>query len=134
MPWFNSLLIRPGLVMNERPLHDSTHSEPAGINGEGSLLVPESSLRTAFDPRGVAGRFGAGGVVMASRVRIDRLLVERGLFESRARAQAAIAAGRVTADDVMVERSSAASASMSAPRPEASPTCCSHAARGGSMP
>ena len=43
---------------------------------------------------------------MASRVRIDRLLVERGLFESRARAQAAIAAGRVTADDVMVERSS----------------------------
>ena len=34
---------------------------------------------------------------MACRVRIDRLLVERGLFESRAQAQSAIAAGRVTA-------------------------------------
>ena len=30
---------------------------------------------------------------MVSRIRIDRLLVERGLFESRAKAQAAIAAG-----------------------------------------
>ena len=38
---------------------------------------------------------------MATHVRIDRLLVERGLFESRAKAQAAIAAGRVTADDVL---------------------------------
>ncbi len=34
---------------------------------------------------------------MAKR-RIDQLLVERGLFDSRAKAQAAIAAGRVTAD------------------------------------
>jgi 23S rRNA (cytidine1920-2'-O)/16S rRNA (cytidine1409-2'-O)-methyltransferase len=39
---------------------------------------------------------------MVSRVRIDRLLVERGLFESRAQAQAAIAAGLVTADNVVV--------------------------------
>jgi 23S rRNA (cytidine1920-2'-O)/16S rRNA (cytidine1409-2'-O)-methyltransferase len=39
---------------------------------------------------------------MVSRVRIDRLLVERGLFESRAQAQAAIAAGLVTADQVVV--------------------------------
>jgi 23S rRNA (cytidine1920-2'-O)/16S rRNA (cytidine1409-2'-O)-methyltransferase len=43
---------------------------------------------------------------MASRVRIDRLLVARGLFESRARAQAAVAAGRVTADAVVVRRPS----------------------------
>jgi 23S rRNA (cytidine1920-2'-O)/16S rRNA (cytidine1409-2'-O)-methyltransferase len=35
------------------------------------------------------------------------LLVERGLFESRARAQAAIAAGLVTADDVIVAKPSA---------------------------
>ncbi|WP_213774366.1 TlyA family RNA methyltransferase [Bradyrhizobium sp. dw_78] len=35
---------------------------------------------------------------MASRKRADLLLVERGLFESRARAQAAIEAGLVTAD------------------------------------
>jgi 23S rRNA (cytidine1920-2'-O)/16S rRNA (cytidine1409-2'-O)-methyltransferase len=43
---------------------------------------------------------------MATRQRIDRLLVERGLFESRARAQAAIAAGRVTADEVIVTKPS----------------------------
>ena len=39
-------------------------------------------------------------------MRIDRLLVERGLFESRAKAQAAIAAGRVTANDVTVTKPS----------------------------
>jgi 23S rRNA (cytidine1920-2'-O)/16S rRNA (cytidine1409-2'-O)-methyltransferase len=39
-------------------------------------------------------------------MRIDRLLVERGLFESRAKAQAAIAAGRVTADDRIVAKAS----------------------------
>ena len=43
---------------------------------------------------------------MATHIRIDRLLVERGLFESRAKAQAAIAAGRVTADDVLITRAS----------------------------
>jgi len=43
---------------------------------------------------------------MTSRMRIDRLLVERGLFESRAKAQAAIAAGRVTADEVIVAKPS----------------------------
>jgi 23S rRNA (cytidine1920-2'-O)/16S rRNA (cytidine1409-2'-O)-methyltransferase len=41
---------------------------------------------------------------MTRRIRVDRLLVERGLFESRARAQAAVAAGRVTADEVVVKR------------------------------
>jgi 23S rRNA (cytidine1920-2'-O)/16S rRNA (cytidine1409-2'-O)-methyltransferase len=39
---------------------------------------------------------------MTSRLRIDRLLVERGMFESRAKAQAAVVAGLVTADDVTV--------------------------------
>jgi 23S rRNA (cytidine1920-2'-O)/16S rRNA (cytidine1409-2'-O)-methyltransferase len=43
---------------------------------------------------------------MIPRKRIDRLLVERGLFESRAKAQAAIAAGRVSADDVPVAKAS----------------------------
>ena len=43
---------------------------------------------------------------MTIRQRIDRLLVERGLFESRAKAQAAIAAGLVTADDVTVSKAS----------------------------
>jgi 23S rRNA (cytidine1920-2'-O)/16S rRNA (cytidine1409-2'-O)-methyltransferase len=43
-------------------------------------------------------------VALAHRIRIDRLLVERGLFESRAKAQAAIAAGLVMADDVAVTK------------------------------
>ena len=38
--------------------------------------------------------------------RIDRLLVERGLFDSRAKAQAAIAAGLVTADERPVRKAS----------------------------
>jgi len=40
------------------------------------------------------------------RQRVDRLLVERGLFESRAKAQAAIAAGLVSADGTAVHRAS----------------------------
>jgi 23S rRNA (cytidine1920-2'-O)/16S rRNA (cytidine1409-2'-O)-methyltransferase len=43
---------------------------------------------------------------MTTRQRADRLLVERGLFESRARAQAAIAAGRVIADGLPVRKAS----------------------------
>jgi 23S rRNA (cytidine1920-2'-O)/16S rRNA (cytidine1409-2'-O)-methyltransferase len=43
---------------------------------------------------------------MTDRRRADVLLVERGLFESRARAQAAIAAGLVTADNVIVAKPS----------------------------
>jgi 23S rRNA (cytidine1920-2'-O)/16S rRNA (cytidine1409-2'-O)-methyltransferase len=43
---------------------------------------------------------------MITRDRADRLLVARGLFESRARAQAAIAAGRVTADGMTVRKPS----------------------------
>jgi 23S rRNA (cytidine1920-2'-O)/16S rRNA (cytidine1409-2'-O)-methyltransferase len=41
-----------------------------------------------------------------TKQRADRLLVARGLFESRARAQAAIAAGLVTADGVVVRKAS----------------------------
>src|ERR1700730_213711 len=42
----------------------------------------------------------------APRKRADMLLVERGLFESRARAQAAIEAGLVTANDKQVMKPS----------------------------
>ncbi len=42
----------------------------------------------------------------ASRQRIDRLLVERGLFESRTKAQAAIEAGLVTVNGRMVAKAS----------------------------
>jgi 23S rRNA (cytidine1920-2'-O)/16S rRNA (cytidine1409-2'-O)-methyltransferase len=45
---------------------------------------------------------------MNTRERADRLLVARGLFASRARAQAAIAAGLVTADGVPVRKASEA--------------------------
>jgi 23S rRNA (cytidine1920-2'-O)/16S rRNA (cytidine1409-2'-O)-methyltransferase len=40
------------------------------------------------------------------RMRADRLLAERGLFESRAKAQEAIAAGLVTANGVLVRKAS----------------------------
>jgi 23S rRNA (cytidine1920-2'-O)/16S rRNA (cytidine1409-2'-O)-methyltransferase len=43
---------------------------------------------------------------MTERQRADRLLVARGLFESRARAQAAIAAGLVTAGGKLVRKAS----------------------------
>jgi 23S rRNA (cytidine1920-2'-O)/16S rRNA (cytidine1409-2'-O)-methyltransferase len=45
---------------------------------------------------------------MTTRQRADRLLVERGLFESRAKAQAAIEAGLVRAGDALVRKSSEA--------------------------
>jgi 23S rRNA (cytidine1920-2'-O)/16S rRNA (cytidine1409-2'-O)-methyltransferase len=45
-------------------------------------------------------------MAMIARMRIDRLLVERGLFESRAKAQAAIDAGLVTADGMPVTKAS----------------------------
>ena len=51
---------------------------------------------------------------MTARQRADRLLVARGLFESRARAQAAIAAGRVTADGAPVRKASEAISSTAA--------------------
>jgi 23S rRNA (cytidine1920-2'-O)/16S rRNA (cytidine1409-2'-O)-methyltransferase len=57
---------------------------------------------------------------MTARERADRLLVARGLFESRTRAQAAIAAGLVTADGVPVRKASEAisSAAVVAAAPE----------------
>ena len=54
---------------------------------------------------------------MTDRMRIDRLLVERGVFDSRAKAQAAVMAGRVTANAVVIAKPSeqvAADASLSA--------------------
>src|SRR6476620_8020287 len=43
---------------------------------------------------------------MAARERADRLVVARGFYESRARAQAAITAGLVTADGVPIRKAS----------------------------
>jgi 23S rRNA (cytidine1920-2'-O)/16S rRNA (cytidine1409-2'-O)-methyltransferase len=55
--------------------------------------------------------------VAPTKERIDRLLVERGLFESRAKAQAAISAGLVSANGAIVHKASeaiAADAALSA--------------------
>ena len=70
----------------------------------------------------------------APRQRTDRLLVERGLFESRTKAQAAIEAGLVIADDRLVRKASEEIADrlrhyMRAPR---IPMC--HAAASSSRP
>jgi 23S rRNA (cytidine1920-2'-O)/16S rRNA (cytidine1409-2'-O)-methyltransferase len=46
------------------------------------------------------------GTIMTVRQRADRLLVERGLFDSRTQAQAAIAAGLVSANAARVRRAS----------------------------
>ena len=43
---------------------------------------------------------------MTNRLRIDRLLVERGLFDSRAKAQAAIGAGLVSIDGKIIVKAS----------------------------
>ena len=43
---------------------------------------------------------------MAPRVRLDQLLVNLGLMESRAQAQAAIAAGKVSVDDKVIAKAS----------------------------
>src|SRR5829696_7899364 len=53
-------------------------------------------------PNKVRTKFVPSEGTMTERQRADRLLVERGLFESRAKAQAAIAAGLVTANGVPV--------------------------------
>jgi 23S rRNA (cytidine1920-2'-O)/16S rRNA (cytidine1409-2'-O)-methyltransferase len=45
-------------------------------------------------------------MTISSRRRADRLLVERGLFESRTKARAAIEAGLVRADDAIVRKAS----------------------------
>jgi 23S rRNA (cytidine1920-2'-O)/16S rRNA (cytidine1409-2'-O)-methyltransferase len=65
----------------------------------------------AREIKGVDGREGPGHdariiCAMTTRQRADRLLMERGLFESRSRAQAAIAAGRVTANGIVVRKAS----------------------------
>jgi 23S rRNA (cytidine1920-2'-O)/16S rRNA (cytidine1409-2'-O)-methyltransferase len=58
------------------------------------------------DARHEAGHDKVYNNAMTTKERADRLLVSRGLFESRARAQAAIAAGLVAADGVTVRKPS----------------------------
>ncbi|MFG1313638.1 TlyA family RNA methyltransferase [Xanthobacter autotrophicus] len=62
-------------------------------------------VKTQPDPHHVMPAASPSGA--ARRTRIDRLLVDRGLFESRARAQAALAAGLVRVDGVEVSKPSA---------------------------
>jgi 23S rRNA (cytidine1920-2'-O)/16S rRNA (cytidine1409-2'-O)-methyltransferase len=58
----------------------------------------------------------SGIMTKSSRKRADRLLVERGLFDSRAKAQAAIEAGLVSADDTVVRKAAEAIATDAALR------------------
>jgi 23S rRNA (cytidine1920-2'-O)/16S rRNA (cytidine1409-2'-O)-methyltransferase len=72
-------------------------------------LVPAIYVFERFqdvDARHKAGHDKVYSCPMNTKERADRLLVSRGLFESRARAQAAIAAGRVIADGVTVRKPS----------------------------
>jgi 23S rRNA (cytidine1920-2'-O)/16S rRNA (cytidine1409-2'-O)-methyltransferase len=55
-----------------------------------------------------SGRNAHPTIAMTTRQRADLLLVARGLFESRARAQAAIAAGLVRADGAVIRKASEA--------------------------
>src|SRR5450432_145484 len=65
--------------------------------GAGILLGEAQDTRKPMPPK---------KKTMPERVRIDRLLVDRGLFESRAQAQAAIAAGLVLANAAPVTKAS----------------------------
>src|SRR5580700_626273 len=79
-------------------------------NPRRSMLAPGSMPR-ASSPRcwpflGATRSPGRNEPDVLTRKRADLLLVERGLFDSRARAQAAIAAGLVVADGKPVAKAS----------------------------
>jgi 23S rRNA (cytidine1920-2'-O)/16S rRNA (cytidine1409-2'-O)-methyltransferase len=64
-----------------------------------------SNLRDGT-PKQPFARDAVPATAMTTRLRADRLLVERGLFESRAKAQAAIEAGLVSANGAVVRKAS----------------------------
>ena len=87
-PGFAKRDVRQGRPRRQRHRRQGVRGarrEHARRNGQARAIV-------SFPPPRKRG----GLNLMTNRQRADRLLVERGLFESRARAQAAIAAGRVT--------------------------------------
>jgi len=77
------------------------------IGGTSALRAHDKRMSAArCSDRATHGTSNDHLAAMTTRMRADRLLLERGLFDSRARAQAAIAAGLVTADGVPVRRAS----------------------------
>src|SRR5215212_9558547 len=76
----------------------SLRAERLSCEGPAGRLAPALPHRA---DRGMSTEILQGFDAMPRR-RADLVLVERGLFDSRARAQAAIAAGLVTADGVAV--------------------------------
>lgn len=84
------------------------HGLPPVATGRAELRRPPGKRSLMPDrPESVTARAGSGvRQPSGARMRIDRLLVERGLFESRARAHAAILAGLVEVDGVAVVKPS----------------------------
>jgi 23S rRNA (cytidine1920-2'-O)/16S rRNA (cytidine1409-2'-O)-methyltransferase len=74
--------------------------------GQSRPHVSFSPIFVGTDARRKTGHGVVYNCLMIARERADRLLVARGLFESRARAQAAIAAGLVTANGAPVRKAS----------------------------
>ena len=66
---------------------------------DGRLRPVESECSGAWHDRGVTTAIPAKAAKVPRRVRLDQLLVERGLVESRARGQALILAGKVRVGD-----------------------------------
>jgi 23S rRNA (cytidine1920-2'-O)/16S rRNA (cytidine1409-2'-O)-methyltransferase len=79
------------------PAVGSTIRAPQQFSGSICSILAHSCVMPSL---GAADRF-----TMNTRTRADHLLVKRGLFESRSKAQAAIDAGLVTADGVRVRKS-----------------------------
>src|SRR3984893_9752018 len=97
-----------------RHLPSGNHAECRGRPSPAAIASPCPSRRgrhiASSGPRPSGPRHRAQEIqpkgTMTDRVRIDRLLVERGLFESRAKAQAAIEAGLVVGNEMPVTKAS----------------------------
>jgi 23S rRNA (cytidine1920-2'-O)/16S rRNA (cytidine1409-2'-O)-methyltransferase len=76
------------------------------IAGRAATPIDPSTVATASGAPLAPGPTYCYVSTMTSRVRVDRLLVELGLFESRAQAQAAIEAGLVVANEIPVTKAS----------------------------
>ena len=75
--------------------------------GAGFLLNRFSRVGSAHCTEARAGTFVVELKIPALKLRLDKLLLERGLAASRERAQALILAGKVLVDDQKMEKAGA---------------------------